>query len=253
MPIKIGESIIPREPTTLNIIEDGTQKPVHIVTVTKNGATEPIWSQSTFIFFENATNTTITVTRLDSPYAHASLGTVGHYEKVYYGDVLQVDATVTGNYKLDKLSWREQHLDFNYINSGDTFTVGATKKLIIIQAVSSENQSWKTVWTGTYQFGSGLDGGSEVNATMNFILPSTGPTRIQCYGEAVWKDGDEFEYGPTLTLTLPDTFTMYGSQDGGITGQFSVINNQINFNGAEYGDSGYSGGAVYVTKIEQYY
>jgi hypothetical protein len=212
-----------------------------------------VYGKSFTALYGTDENYTITVTRLESPYQHADLGDINH-GFAFYGDRLRINLSVSSGYnintfKLVNISNPTAQTSID-ITDGYEFTVTYPFRIDVSVA---QAQSWKTVWTGTYQFGSGLDGGSEVNETMNFTLPSTGQTRIQCFGEAVWKDGDESEFGPTLTVTLPYTFTYWGSQEGGITGQFSVINNQINFNGVEYGDSGYSGGAVYVTKIEQYY
>lgn len=247
MAIEIGNAMLPQKPTTTNIIKDGETLPCYIVTVTKNGVTTPIFGNGESFLKTQGSNTSMSLTRLESPNQHASLGVNPSPAFLYYGDVIQVDVTVDDGYKLESLYWK-QGSTRNEITSGEPFTIYPTDT-IHFYSTAVEDASWKTVWSGS----ASLLVPSDYEKTLGSVVDPSYPTRIT--GSIRFDYDYDDEYYAIDNLSIPVTKKLFESpydDEETITLTITITDdNKINVEVYSY--TSYSSVHVEITKIEQYY
>lgn len=220
-------------------------------------ATIPVWGKPFPLTIQAGANSTVTVNRTSSPNQHANTGAVTSGGIVYYGDVLTITATPASGYKLVSFT-----INGTEYANGETSAVSQT--ITVTSAVSivintEAAIAWKTVWTGSetvhtfrvttgsFQDGSGMYSGS---ATIHHeIVSNAYPTRIT-YTLAQ-------ESPQTTDLTQSGKYLTTGSNSS-VRASINSSSNNIDFVTTIKGNKPnakvfYTGKAVTLTKVEQYY
>lgn len=226
------------------------------LTVLKYGTTA-VWGKPFSLTIQAGANSNVTVNRTSSPNQHASTGNITSGGIVYYGDTLTITATPASGYKLVSFT-----INGTEYASGETSAVSQT--ITVTSAVSvvinTESAiSWKTVWTGSeivhtfrvttgnFQDGSGMYQGS---ATIQHAIVSNAyPTRIT-YTLAQ-------ESPQTTDITQSSEYLTIGDNSS-VRASINSSSNNINFVTTIKGSQPnsrvlYTGKAVTLTKVEQYY
>lgn len=120
-------------PTEINY--NGTS----IDVLTYNGVN--IWGKPYTLSISQDVNTTISVTRISSPNQNAATGNLTNGSTIYYGDVLQINASANSGYNLSSFIVNNSNW-----TSGNTITVTSAISITTTAVVSA---SWHTVWTGS--------------------------------------------------------------------------------------------------------
>lgn len=226
------------------------------LTVLKYGTTA-VWGKPFSLTIQAGANSTVAVNRTSSPNQHASTGNITSGGIVYYGDTLTITATPASGYKLVSFT-----INGTEYASGETSAVSQTVTVTSAVSVVINTESaisWKTVWTGSktvhtlkvttgsFSDGSGLYRGT---ATIQHAIVSNAyPTRITF----------------TLAQESPQTTDITQSGKYLTTGDNSSVrasinssSNNIDFVTTIKGSQPnskvfYTGKAVTLTKVEQYY
>lgn len=226
------------------------------LTVLKYGTTA-VWGKPFSLTIQAGANSNVTVNRTSSPNQHASTGNITSGGIVYYGDTLTITATPASGYKLVSFT-----INGTEYASGETSAVSQTVTVTSAVSVVINTESaisWKTVWTGSkivytlrvttgyFSDGSGLYQGS---ATIQHAIVSNAyPTRITF----------------TLAQESPQTTDITQSYDYLTIGDNSSVSASINrssnnidfvttIKGSQPNSNVfYTGKAVTLTKVEQYY
>ena len=226
------------------------------LTVLKYGTTT-VWGKPFSLTIQAGANSTVAANRTSSPNQHANTGAVTSGGIVYYGDTLTITATPASGYKLVSFT-----INGTEYASGQTSAVSQT--ITVTSAVSivintESAVSWKTVWTGSkavnkrfvktgsFQDGSGMYQGS--GTVQQEIVSNAYPTRIT-YTLAQ-------ESPQTSDLTQSGEYLTIGNNSR-VRASINSSSNNIDFittikgnkpNSKEF----YTGKAVTLTKVEQYY
>lgn len=220
-------------------------------------ATIPVWGKPFPLTIQAGANSTVTVNRTSSPNQHANTGAVTSGGIVYYGDVLTITATPASGYKLVSFT-----INGTEYASGQTSAVSQT--ITVTSAVSivintEAAISWKTVWTGSrgvnairvitgsFSDGSGMYQGS--STIQQEIVSNAYPTRIT-YTLAQ-------ESPQTTDITQSGEYLTIGNNSS-VRASINSSSNNIDFITVIKGNKPnskvlYTGKAVTLTKVEQYY
>lgn len=226
------------------------------LTVLKYGTTA-VWGKPFSLTIQAGANSTVAANRTSSPNQHANTGAVTSGGIVYYGDTLTITATPASGYKLISFT-----INGTEYASGETSAVSQT--ITVTSAVSivintEAAISWKTVWTGSeivhtfrvttgsFQDGSGMYTGSATK--QHAIVSNAYPTRIT-YTLAQ-------ESPQTSDLTQSVEYLTIGNNSS-VWASINRSSNNIDFITAIKGNQPntkafYTGKAVTLTKVEQYY
>lgn len=226
------------------------------LTVLKYGTTA-VWGKPFSLTIQAGANSTVAVNRTSSPNQHASTGNITSGGIVYYGDTLTITATPASGYKLVSFT-----INGTEYASGETSAVSQT--ITVTSAVSvvinTESAiSWKTVWTGSetvhtfrvttgsFQNASGMYQGS---ATIQHAIVSNAyPTRIT-YTLA--------QESPQTTDITQSSEYLTIEDNSSVRASINSSSNNIDFVTTIKGSQPnskvfYTGKAVTLTKVEQYY
>ena len=226
------------------------------LTVLKYGTTA-VWGKPFSLTIQAGANSTVAVNRTSSPNQHASTGNITSGGIVYYGDTLTITATPASGYKLVSFT-----INGTEYASGETSAVSQT--ITVTSAVSvvintESAVSWKTIWTGSetvhgfrvttgsFQDGSGLYQGS---ATIQHAIVSNAyPTRITFTLAQ--------ESPQTSDITQSSEYLTIGDNSS-VRASINSSSNNIDFVTTIKGSQPnsnvfYTGKAVTLTKVEQYY
>lgn len=226
------------------------------LTVLKYGTTA-VWGKPFSLMIQAGANSTVTVNRTSSPNQHASTGNITSGGIVYYGDTLTITATPASGYKLVSFT-----INGTEYANGETSAVSQT--ITVTSAVSvvintESAVSWKTIWTGSeivhtfrvttgsFQDGSGMYQGSATR--QHAIVSNTYQTRITyTLAQESPQIADMSQLG--VYLTIGDNSSVHASIDSS--------SNNIDFvttiKGSQPNSKAfYTGKAVTLTKVEQYY
>lgn len=226
------------------------------LTVLKYGTTA-VWGKPFSLTIQAGANSNVTVNRTSSPNQHASTGNITSGGIVYYGDTLTITATPASGYKLVSFT-----INGTEYASGETSAVSQT--ITVTSAVSvvinTESAiSWKTVWTGSeivhtfrvttgsFQDGSGLYSGS--STIQHEIISNTYKTRI------TYTLADE---SPQTTELDTSATILTTGDNSSVRASINSSSNNIDFVTTIKGSQPnskvfYTGKAVTLTKVEQYY
>lgn len=226
------------------------------LTVLKYGTTT-VWGKPFSLTIQAGANSTVAANRTSSPNQHANTGAVTSGGIVYYGDTLTITATPASGYKLISFT-----INGTEYASGETSAVSQT--ITVTSAVSvvintESAASWKTVWTGSetvhtfrvttgsFQDGSGMYTGSATK--QHAIVSNAYPTRIT-YTLAQ-------ESPQTSDLTQSGEYLTIGNNSS-VRASINRSSNNIDFITVIKGNKPnskvfYTGKAVTLTKVEQYY
>lgn len=219
--------------------------------------TTAVWGKPFSLMIQAGANSTVTVNRTSSPNQHASTGNITSGGIVYYGDTLTITATPASGYKLVSFT-----INGTEYASGETSAVSQT--ITVTSAVSvvintESAVSWKTIWTGSeivhtfrvttgsFQDGSGMYQGSATR--QHAIVSNTYQTRITyTLAQESPQIADMSQSG--VYLTIGDNSSVRASIDSS--------SNNIDFvttiKGSQPNSKAfYTGKAVTLTKVEQYY
>lgn len=226
------------------------------LTVLKYGTTA-VWGKPFSLTIQAGANSNVTVNRTSSPNQHASTGNITSGGIVYYGDTLTITATPASGYKLVSFT-----INGTEYASGETSAVSQTVTVTSAVSVVINTESaisWKTVWTGSeivhtfrvttgsFSDGSGLYQGS---ATIQHAIVSNAyPTRIT-YTLAQ-------ESPQTTDITQSGEYLTIGDNSS-VRASINSSSNNIDFVTTIKGSQPnsnvfYTGKAVTLTKVEQYY
>lgn len=226
------------------------------LTVLKYGTTA-VWGKPFSLTIQAGANSNVTVNRTSSPNQHASTGNITSGGIVYYGDVITITATPASGYKLVSFT-----INGTEYASGETSAVSQTVTVTSAVSVVINTESaisWKTVWTGSeivytlkvttgsFSDGSGMYQGS---ATIQHeIVSNAYPTRIT-YTLAQ-------ESPQTTDITQSGEYLTIGDNSS-VMASIDSSSNNINFvttiKGSQPNSNAfYTGKAVTLTKVEQYY
>lgn len=226
------------------------------LTVLKYGTTA-VWGKPFSLTVQQSFGSEAPIRRDISPNQHATISALGSGSTVYYGDVLTITAIPASGYKLVSFT-----INGTEYANGETSAVSQT--ITVTSAVSvvintESAVSWKTVWTGSetvytfrvttgsFQDGSGMYSGS---ATIHHeIVSNAYPTRIT-YTLAQ-------ESPQTTDLTQSGKYLTTGSNSS-VRASINSSSNNIDFVTTIKGNKPnakvlYTGKAVTLTKVEQYY
>lgn len=226
------------------------------LTVLKYGTTA-VWGKPFSLTIQAGANSTVAANRTSSPNQHANTGVVASGGIVYYGDTLTITATPASGYKLVSFT-----INGTEYASGETSAVSQT--ITVTGAVSivintEAAISWKTIWTGSetvhtfrvttgsFSDGSGMYSGS---ATIQHeIVSNAYPTRIT-YTLAQ-------ESPQTTDITQSGEYLTIGNNSS-VRASINRSSNNIDFSTVIKGNKPnakvfYTGKAVTLTKVEQYY
>lgn len=226
------------------------------LTVLKYGTTA-VWGKPFSLTVQQSFGSEYSIHRNISPNQHASTGNITSGATVYYGDTLTITATPASGYKLVSFT-----INGTEYASGQTSAVSQT--ITVTSAVSivintESAVSWKTVWTGSetvhtfrvttgsFQDGSGMYTGSATK--QHAIVSNAYPTRIT-YTLAQ-------ESPQTSDLTQSSEYLTIGDNSS-VRAYVDSSSNNINFVTTIKGNrpnskAFYTGKAVTLTKVEQYY
>lgn len=226
------------------------------LTVLKYGTTA-VWGKPFSLTVQQSFGSEYRIHRDTSPNQHANISTISSGSTVYYGDVLTITATPASGYKLVSFT-----INGTEYASGETSAVSQT--ITVTSAVSvvinTESAiSWKTVWTGSsgvnsinvttgsFQDGSGMYSGSRT--IQQEIVSNAYPTRIT-YTLAQ-------ESPQTTDLTQSSEYLTIGDNSS-VRASINSSSNNIDFVTTIKGSQPnskvfYTGKAVTLTKVEQYY
>lgn len=226
------------------------------LTVLKYGTTA-VWGKPFSLTIQAGANSNVTVNRTSSPNQHASTGNITSGGIVYYGDTLTITATPASGYKLVSFT-----INGTEYASGETSAVSQTITVTSAVSIVTNTESaisWKTVWTGSeivhtfrvttgnFQDGSGMYQGS---ATIQHeIVSNAYPTRIT-YTLAQ-------ESPQTTDITQSGEYLTIGDNSS-VRASIDSSSNNIDFVTTIKGSQPnskvlYTGKAVTLTKVEQYY
>ncbi len=226
------------------------------LTVLKYGTTA-VWGKPFSLTIQAGANSTVAVNRTSSPNQHASTGNITSGGIVYYGDVLTITATPASGYKLTKFTINgTEHANGETSAVSQTITVASAVSVVI----NTESAvSWKTVWTGSktvhtfrvttgsFADGSGMYSGS--GTVQQEIVSNAYQTRIT-YTLAQ-------ESPQTTDITKSSTYLTIGDNSS-VRASINSSSNNIDFTTTIKGSrpnskAFYTGKAVTLTKVEQYY
>lgn len=226
------------------------------LTVLKYGTTA-VWGKPFSLTIQAGANSNVTVNRTSSPNQHASTGNITSGGIVYYGDTLTITATPASGYKLVSFT-----INGTEYASGETSAVSQTITVTSAVSIVTNTESavsWKTIWTGSkgvnmakvttgsFSDGSGLYQGS---ATIQHAIVSNAyPTRIT-YTLAQ-------ESPQTTDITQSGEYLTIGDNSS-VRASINSSSNNIGFVTTIKGSQPnskvfYTGKAVTLTKVEQYY
>lgn len=226
------------------------------LTVLKYGTTA-VWGKPFSLTIQAGANSNVTVNRTSSPNQHASTGNITSGGIVYYGDTLTITATPASGYKLVSFT-----INGTEYASGETSAVSQTVTVTgaVSVVINTESAvSWKTIWTGSeivytfrvttgsFQDGSGLYQGSATK--QHEIVSNAYPTRIT-YTLAQ-------ESPQTTDITQSGEYLTIGDNSS-VRASIDRSSNNIDFVTTIEGSQPnskvfYTGKAVTLTKVEQYY
>lgn len=226
------------------------------LTVLKYGTTA-VWGKPFSLTIQAGANSTVTVNRTSSPNQHASTGNITSGGIVYYGDTLTITATPASGYKLVSFT-----INGTEYASGQTSAVSQTITVTGAVSVVINTEaaiSWKTIWTGSetvhtfrvttgsFQNGSGMYTGSVTK--QHAIVSNAYPTRITfTLAQESPQTSDLTQSGEYLTI----------GDNSSVRASIDRSSNNINFVTTIKGNrpnskAFYTGKAVTLTKVEQYY
>lgn len=226
------------------------------LTVLKYGTTA-VWGKPFSLTIQAGANSNVTVNRTSSPNQHASTGNITSGGIVYYGDTLTITATPASGYKLVSFT-----INGTEYASGETSAVSQTITVTSAVSIVTNTESavsWKTIWTGSkgvnmarvttgsFSDGSGMYSGS---ATIQHeIVSNAYPTRIT-YTLAQ-------ESPQTTDITQSGEYLTIGDNSS-VRASINSSSNNIDFVTTIKGSQPnskvfYTGKAVTLTKVEQYY
>lgn len=226
------------------------------LTVLKYGTTA-VWGKPFSLTIQAGANSNVTVNRTSSPNQHASTGNITSGGIVYYGDTLTITATPASGYKLVSFT-----INGTEYASGETSAVSQTVTVTSAVSVVINTESaisWKTVWTGSeivhtvrvttgsFSDGSGMYQGS---ATIQHAIVSNAyPTRITFTLAQ--------ESPQTTDITQSSEYLTIGDNSS-VRASINSSSNNIDFvttiKGSQPNSKAfYTGKAVTLTKVEQYY
>lgn len=226
------------------------------LTVLKYGTTA-VWGKPFSLTVQQSFGSEYSIHRDISPNQHASTGNITSGATVYYGDTLTITATPASGYKLVSFT-----INGTEYASGQTSAVSQT--ITVMSAVSivintESAVSWKTVWTGSktvsvfrvttgsFQDGSGMYSGS--GTVQQEIVSNAYQTRIT-YTLAQ-------ESPQTTDITQSSEYLTIGDNSS-VRAYVNSSSNNIDFVTTIKGNrpnskAFYTGKAVTLTKVEQYY
>lgn len=226
------------------------------LTVLKYGTTA-VWGKPFSLTVQQSFGSEYSIHRNISPNQHASTGNITSGATVYYGDTLTITATPASGYKL--VSFTINGTEYaNGQTSAVSQTITVTSAVSIV--INTESAvSWKTVWTGSkavnklfvktgsFQDGSGMYQGS--GTVQQEIVSNAYPTRIT-YTLAQ-------ESPQTTDITQSSEYLTIGDNSS-VRAYVNSSSNNIDFVTTIKGNKPnskafYTGKAVTLTKVEQYY
>lgn len=226
------------------------------LTVLKYGTTA-VWGKPFSLTVQQSFGSEYGIQRVISPNQHASTGAITSGATVYYGDTLTITATPASGYKLVSFT-----INGTEYASGQTSAVSQT--ITVMSAVSivintESAVSWKTVWTGSetvhtfrvttgsFQDGSGMYTGSATK--QHAIVSNAYPTRITyTLAQESPQTSDLTQSGEYLTIGDNSSVRAYvNSSSNNIDFVTTIKGNRPN------SKAFYTGKAVTLTKVEQYY
>lgn len=226
------------------------------LTVLKYGTTA-VWGKPFSLTIQAGANSTVTVNRTSSPNQHASTGNITSGGIVYYGDTLTITATPASGYKLVSFT-----INGTEYASGQTSAVSQTITVTGAVSVVINTEaaiSWKTIWTGSetvhtfrvttgsFQDGSGMYTGSATK--QHAIVSNAYPTRITfTLAQESPQTSDLTQSGKYLTI----------GDNSSVRASIDRSSDNIDFITTIKGNrpnskAFYTGKAVTLTKVEQYY
>lgn len=226
------------------------------LTVLKYGTTA-VWGKPFSLTFQISYGSEVGIHRDSSPNQHATISLLGSGATVYYGDVLTITATPASGYKLVSFT-----INGTEYANGETSAVSQTITVTSAVSIVINTESavgWKTIWTGSetahtfrvttgsFQDGSGMYQGSATK--QHAIVSNAYPTRIT-YTLAQ-------ENPQTTDITQVDEYLTIGNNSS-VSASINRSSNNIDFSTVIEGNQPnsiafYTGKAVTLTKVEQYY
>ena len=104
-----------------------------------------VWGKPYTLSLSVGSNVTLVVNRTSSPNQNASTGNLSNGSLVYYGDVLQISASASTNYKISTFT-----VNGSNFTSGNTITVSSA---VTISVAAVEDVYWRTIWSGSLEVG----------------------------------------------------------------------------------------------------
>lgn len=255
-------------PVSVRTIKDGATATHSILEATKNGNTVKYWGRPVSLYIQesNPDITTVTVNRISSPNQQAPLGNVTDGSLVYYGDVLEISATVTDSsyeiesFKVDNVNW----------TSGQQITVTQWLPIYVIVNLK-ESASWRTLWSGSYNSGYVSQTAGTIQTVNAYdkvgvtVEETVNPYPVRLTGRLIVGDGvkqfTELEIPnvndtpSSVSITVSgDTYILdevFASETVTLTMVQSAMGSSLSM--AFKNTTGEIAYQYYITKIEQYY
>lgn len=240
-------------PTEIKVVQNGTTTDL---TALKYGTTA-VWGKPFSLTVQQSFGSEYSIHRDISPNQHASTGNITSGATVYYGDTLTITATPASGYKLVSFT-----INGTEYASGQTSAVSQT--ITVTSAVSvvintESAASWKTVWTGSetvhmFRVTTGsfqdFEGNYSGSATKQHAIVSNAyPTRITfTLAQESPQTSDLTQSGKYLTI----------GDNSSVRASIDRSSDNIDFITTIKGNrpnskAFYTGKAVTLTKVEQYY
>lgn len=219
--------------------------------------TTAVWGKPFSLTIQAGANSTVAANRTSSPNQHANTGAVTSGGIVYYGDVLTITAIPASGYKLVSFT-----INGTEYASGQTSAVSQTITVTgaVSVVINTESAvSWKTVWTGSetvhmFRVTTGsfqdFEGNYSGSATKQHAIVSNAyQTRI------TYTLAQESPQTKELSNTLK--YLTYNDKSS-VGAEIDSSSNNIDFVTTIKGNKPnakvfYTGKAVTLTKVEQYY
>lgn len=132
MTLKIGTTF----PNEIKYVSKGNTTSL---TILKYGETT-VWGKPYTLTTNIGANTSVTITRIESPNQHASTGALQNGSTIYHGDILKITASANSGYNLSTFT-----VNGSNFTNGNTITIAGNVSIVTTAIL---NTSWKTVWSG---------------------------------------------------------------------------------------------------------
>lgn len=133
-------------PKTIRVVKNGQTTELKALKVNKNGVDKYVWAKPYTLRLSCAANSTLTVTRISSQYAHAGIGTLYHLSEIYYGDEIRITASASGGYSASVYVNNSLQGSLNFTRTVEGDLSVSTQAISTVPSLSSPRLSGRFIY-----------------------------------------------------------------------------------------------------------